>query len=374
MKRILQGILIGTAAYGVIFLLLFFSEEVTLGVKNGVSVCLSLMIPSTFLFLILTDILSKSRAGVLLARPFFFLSRLFRIRRCDVDIVVLSLIGGYPVGARILADRVRSGRIDRKSASRMLAFCVNSSPAFLYTGVGVSLFHSTAAGCIFLASSLLACLITGFFSRIGAFYPTAGESKPQVCQKLHPSVLLFSTVQKGVQSMAVICGFVVLFSACMPLFSSFLSRFLPQEAAACLCGLLEVCTGCASLFSSGYQNPMAAAMLFSSFGGVCVFLQIGAMLHGSGVSMRPMLFWRVFYTAVATALTTFLSRFLPPDAFSAFSAFSDTQPMPASVSPAAVCALLCCIILLLFFSVRPATIKVKESIAVNRRKREAGLK
>ena len=148
MKRILRSILISTAVYGVIFLLLFFSEEVTSGVQKGISVCLSLMIPSTFLFLILTDVLSKSRAGALLARPFFFLSKLFRIRRCDTDIVVLSLIGGYPVGARILADRVKSGQIDKKSASRMLAFCVNSSPAFLYTGIGISLFHSAAVGCI----------------------------------------------------------------------------------------------------------------------------------------------------------------------------------------------------------------------------------
>lgn len=359
MKRILQRILIGTTAYGVIFLLLFFSEEVTLGVQKGVSVCLSLMIPSTFLFLILTDILSKSKAGKLLARPFFFLSKLFRIRRCDVDIVVLSLIGGYPVGARILADRVKSGQIDKKSASRMLAFCVNSSPAFLYTGIGISLFHNAVVGCIFLASSLFACLITGAVSRIGAFYPTASETASSAERKIHPSVLLFSAVQKGVQSMALICGFVVLFSACMPLFSAFLSQFFPQEIAACICGLLEVCTGCASLFSSGYQNPIAAAMLFSSFGGVCVFLQIGAMLRGSSVSMRPLLLWRTFYSAAATALTVLLSRFLPPDTLSAFSAFSDTQPIPSSVSPAAVCALLCCMILLLFFSVRPATIKIR---------------
>lgn len=374
MKRILRSILISTAVYGVIFLLLFFSEEVTSGVQKGISVCLSLMIPSTFLFLILTDVLSKSRAGALLARPFFFLSKLFRIRRCDTDIVVLSLIGGYPVGARILADRVKSGQIDKKSASRMLAFCVNSSPAFLYTGIGISLFHSAAVGCIFLASSLFACLITGAVSRIGAFYPEADSAASNAKAKICPSVMLFSAVKKGVQSMALICGFVVLFSACMPLFSAFLSRFLPQEAAACICGLLEVCTGCASLFSSGYQNPMAAAMLFSSFGGVCVFLQIGAVLHGSGVSIRPLLLWRVFYSAAATGLTVFLSRFLPPDTLSAFSAFSDTQPVRSSVSPAAVCALLCCMILLLFFSVNPATIKIKEKSSYGKRRQKAGSK
>lgn len=49
----------------------------------------------------------------------------------------------------------------------MLTFCVNSSPAFLYTGIGISLFHSATVGCIFLASSLFACLITGAVSRIG---------------------------------------------------------------------------------------------------------------------------------------------------------------------------------------------------------------
>ena len=161
MKRILSGILIGVVSYSAIFLLLFFSKEITQGIQNGIDICLSLMIPSTFLFLILTDILSRSRAGRVLARPFSFLSKIFKIRPCDIDIVILSLIGGYPVGARILADRVKSGMIDHRSASRMLAFCVNSSPAFLYTGVGISIFHSAAVGIIFLLSSLLACFITG---------------------------------------------------------------------------------------------------------------------------------------------------------------------------------------------------------------------
>ena len=360
MKRILSGILIGVVSYSAIFLLLFFSKEITQGIQNGIDICLSLMIPSTFLFLILTDILSRSRAGRVLARPFSFLSKIFKIRPCDIDIVILSLIGGYPVGARILADRVKSGMIDHRSASRMLAFCVNSSPAFLYTGVGISIFHSAAVSIIFLLSSLLACFITGIFSRIGAFYPKAVNSKGQEQHIPAPSVLLFSSVQKSIYSMSIICGFVILFSACMPLISSFLSGFLPFELSSCLCGLLEVCSGCSSLFTSGFQNPVAAAMLFSSFGGICIFFQIGAVLHGSGISMRFLLLWRVFYTATATGFTALLSRFLPQEILSAFSSFSDTETVFSAISPLALGALFCCIILLLFFSIHPATIKIKK--------------
>ena len=149
MKRILSGILIGVVSYSAIFLLLFFSKEITQGIQNGIDICLSLMIPSTFLFLILTDILSRSRAGRVLARPFSFLSKIFKIRPCDIDIVILSLIGGYPVGARILADRVKSGMIDHRSASRMLAFCVNSSPAFYTPASGFLYFIAPQSALFF---------------------------------------------------------------------------------------------------------------------------------------------------------------------------------------------------------------------------------
>ena len=44
MKRILSGILIGVVSYSAIFLLLFFSKEITQGIQNGIDICLSLMI------------------------------------------------------------------------------------------------------------------------------------------------------------------------------------------------------------------------------------------------------------------------------------------------------------------------------------------
>ena len=153
------------AVYLVMFLIVFYSKELSEGIKGGINTSLNLLLPSMLIFLIFSNALMASGLAPLTAAPFRFLSKwVFRIPANGIVIVVLSLVGGYPVGAKLLADGVKEGRITSGTASRMLAYCVNCGPAFLISGVGVGIFRSLRLGVMIYVSQIIACFLTGALS------------------------------------------------------------------------------------------------------------------------------------------------------------------------------------------------------------------
>ena len=339
----------------VLVLLLLFSEETSDGIQKGVDICLSFVIPSTFLFLVCSEFLS-SRCSSFLSFP--CVARFLGIPHSQADIVFFSMIGGYPVGARILARRVKEGVLDTETASRMLAYCINPSPAFLFTAIGIRIFRSAEIGSALLIALLCAVAATAFFNRCKK-YP---ETKNAKSVPIHADMafLFVSAVKNSIYTTALICGCILLFSAVIPLLYDVCAYFLPQELLQYGYGFLEVCGGCARIAEGGFPQPLITAALFASFGGLCVFLQVAAVLHQSGVRMKRALLMRIPYTAAFTLCTWLLSHLLPQAAQESFAAFEGAVPESFSAAPVGIGFLIVMMLLLLFFSPHSATIKIKE--------------
>lgn len=334
--------------YGVLFLLVFFSGELSSGVREGIRTSIDLLIPSLFVFLIASNLLMRSKAGELVARPFGFLSRFFRIPLQNVLIVVLSLLGGYPVGAKLLGDAVRQKRLSPDEASRMLCYCVNCGPAFLITGVGGAVFGEIKLGFLLYLSQIIACLIVGRANAHGIPRQNSGKHTPYPASGSSGAAECFvGSVTDAIRSMAVICGFVVAFSAFLPFFSLLAEQVNPTFACL-LRGVLEVTTGCSQLANPNIPNRLLFAAGFTAFGGICVLLQVAAMLSGTGVRLLRFLKYRLLYTAVSVLSVWGMLQFLPDTAQS----LSVNRELPKrlySVSPAAAFFLILLSVMLLFF-------------------------
>ena len=57
----------------------------------------------------------------------------------------MSLIGGFPIGAKMTAELYCDGRLTENQAQRLNMFCMNAGPAFTVTAVGVSMLSSRRA-------------------------------------------------------------------------------------------------------------------------------------------------------------------------------------------------------------------------------------
>ena len=297
MKKRLGKWLLALGCAGAAGALLFCSPSVGEGIRRGLAVCASVMIPSLFPLLILSDFVARTQLGRMLERPLGGIAeRLYRCPRTLAPAILMSWIGGYPAGARVLAGMAQRGSLSREEAGRALTFCVNSGPAFLVAVVGTGVFGSPAWGLFLFGCQLLAGLLTGRILCRGFRWRPARRGE-EAGRSLSPAAGFVGAVSSGTAGMLSICAFVLVFSAAARLladwgllsaWSSGLSRLTggvltPAGAACFFSGLLEIGGGCA--LAQGLPPGQGALVLpfllsFSSFSVIC---QVAACFGEAGV-------------------------------------------------------------------------------------------
>lgn len=338
MKLIRKKTLYFLVIVAILFLTIYNSKVISSGVKNGIYTCINLVIPSLFIFMVISNIIINSKLGEIISLPFSPIAKhIFGIDKSLFSIVILSLIGGYPIGAKLIANKVKSGELTVKTANNMLCYCVNCGPAFLISGVGVAVYNSLEIGLMLYFSQVIPCFFIGFLLRNKN--DIIIKTKKKQYQK--SSVLLVNAVNDSVKSMGLVCGFIVLFAGFIPLLNNISSPYKQL-----LNGFLEVTTACFEL--SGLQHALVLTGIFTAFGGICVHMQISAMLNGSGVSLKKFYLFRLLYCTISGLIMWVLVS-LNPQVTNCFGITRNTSAI-TSISPLATIFLILLSIILLFFT------------------------
>ena len=135
---------------------------------RSLEICATRLIPSLFLFIALTGIITSTRIadfiGRLFCRPFVWL---FGIPPAGVCAFILGSVGGFPIGA-VTAKRLYDDRLlTRDETARLIAFSSNAGMAFCVGGIGVSLYGSAAVGWQIYLCSLVSAVIIGIAQNRG---------------------------------------------------------------------------------------------------------------------------------------------------------------------------------------------------------------
>lgn len=111
--------------------LLVLSKEVGDGVREGLSICTNVVIPSLFPFMILSSFLALSPLSELISRPLSPITRrLFHLPPELGATVLMSFVGGYPVGAKTIASLVREKKLSQETAPGALLLGPTPLPPF----------------------------------------------------------------------------------------------------------------------------------------------------------------------------------------------------------------------------------------------------
>jgi len=244
------------------------------GASQGLELCLKTVIPSLFPFFVLSTMLTSTLTGMQISflRPF---GRLCGIPEGGEALLISGFLGGYPVGAQVVASAYHAGQLTKKEAERLLVFCNNAGPAFIF-GMVTTLFPSQwmawvlwgihVAGAVFAA-----CLIPS-------------DEKKAVDPPQGQPMSLAGSLNASLRIMATVCGWVVLFRVIL----SFLNRWmgmLPVIAQVAITGLLELSNGCYDLSAVPDLSArflLCAGML--AFGGLCVTMQTASVTAGLSLS------------------------------------------------------------------------------------------
>lgn len=363
----LTGLLL-TVFVGVLALcLLLGAAPVGEGVRRGLTICTTVVIPSLFPFLVLAGFISLSPVCELLARPLGPITTgLLGLPKELGTVVLMSFLGGYPVGARLLSSLQEQGRVDGGTVSRMLCFCVNAGPSFLISAVGVALYTSPRIGVCLLGAQVLSALLMGM--GIGWLGRGRGHRAMPLGERprMPVTAALVQAVTGGAMGMFSICAFVVIFSGlitflnasgALPALAAFLARTLPFGVgsdfyAALFTGLLEVTGGCVAAAALPGRTAFLLTAFLISFGGLSILCQVVACFPGGKVDFRPLLLSRLAGGILTTAIAAPLY-----DRFCAgYPVYSSLYPPILVVSPKsaliAICLIGMCSIVLLGVSLR----------------------
>lgn len=300
-------------------LLVCFPAQSVQAARRGVALCLDLLIPSLFPFLVLSSLcISTGLAATLARRVQGPMGRLFGVGGGSAAFL-LGAVGGYPVGPRTLAQLLDRRDCTPREARRLALFCNQCGPAFFLGAAGAGVFGSRRAGllllvCHFLAACLLGMALHLLLDRERPVSP-APHARPE---RRSLAAALPDCVSSAFQATLNICAYVVLFSVLtalaeasglLPGLVRVFEALLPGEhtatlARSLLIGVLELSTGTTTLAeaaSAPLALPLAAFLL--GWGGFSVHGQAWPFLRQTGVSPRAYLLAKLLHGLLAALLT-----------------------------------------------------------------------
>lgn len=257
-------------------LLILDTKTALSGAAEGITLCLQTAIPSLFPFFILSSMATVGLSGLRL-RFLAPLGRLLRIPAGSEALWFVGLIGGYPVGAKSIADANCAKRLSDQNSWRMLAFCSNAGPAFLF-GIGSRLFSDTLTCWLVWAIHIAASIIVAVL--------TPGGDNHSVCSGEKSALPVTDALHGAIKTMAMVCGWVVIFRVILAFCQRWFLWALPKWANILILGMLELTNGCCALYAIEEESlRFVFFAFFLGFGGVCVAMQTYSVCRGLDIGM-----------------------------------------------------------------------------------------
>lgn len=286
MKHFPYGILIT-----ILFIfMLFMPKAVFNGAAEGLLLWYQIVFPTLFPFMLVTSLLMASGGLHLISRIFSGLfRRIFRVSENGTFAVLAGFLCGYPMGAKVTADLMRSGRISFEEGSYLLSFCNNTSPIFILNFIVWKTFGREDLAVPTLSILILSPVLLSFlFRRLylkgnDCFHSPDTEKKPAA--RLDFSTL-DTCMMNSFESIVKVGGYIILFSVLITLLDE-----LPGSHPIILAvsPLLEVTNGIMMLDSTikDFSVCYPAVLALTSFGGLCSVAQTQCMLQDTGLKILP---------------------------------------------------------------------------------------
>lgn len=275
------------------------SGEVHTAADAALRLCVGSLLPTLFPFFVLTGFLISlgfpAALGRLLRRP---MQAFFHVGGAGSGALVLGLLGGYPTGARAVAELYTAGELSKDEAERLLAFCCNCGPAFLISYVGGEILRDLRAGVWLWLLHVFSALA------VGVLFRGKETAKRRVLPRRRESLpaAFTAAVSGGFSAYLTVCSFVLLFSV-----AAFPLQYLPAPWSQ-LRGLFELSGGVSFLTSDG--RGFVLASLFAGFGGFAVHMQSLAFILGAGLSPRRYFAGKCVQALLAALLAAAVVPFL----------------------------------------------------------------
>ena len=197
--------------------------------------------------------------------------------------VFLSVVSGYPNGARATASLFEAKQLTLLQARRTIAFASTVGPSFVFSIIAASMLGQPRLAWLLFLPHLLAAFLTGQIARLCLPNDKKRMQQPAPLKSIAPvpfNRCFIAAVQESVTALLSVGGFIVFFFTLsnlllaiglLPLLAKLLWPFFllvgypTQLALPFLRGLFEMTDGCLSLCATGYPAlsllPLLCALI-----------------------------------------------------------------------------------------------------------------
>ncbi|MBO5910336.1 MAG: hypothetical protein J6Q15_02380, partial [Clostridia bacterium] len=232
---------------------------------NGLKVWLINVVPALFPFFILTRIISTLNQTSITALD-KFTNRFFKTNNAGL-VYFLSMLSGYPVGAKIIGNYYNMGVLDKSTASKMFSFCSTSGPMFIVGTVGIGVFGNASVGYILLVGHIMGGFFNGILYRnkpTSTYYTPTKTVKTSLNDIVYDSIISILLVGGYIVFASVIIELLTITNI-LPALASTLSKipyFNYDAVYGFLCGIIEITNGL--IYIGGSSISITSKIIISS--------------------------------------------------------------------------------------------------------------
>ena len=282
-----------------LFLLIVDTDTAVAGAEEGICICLKVIIPSLFPFFMVTSIMNSSLLGQRIP-VFRYIGKWIHFPLGGESLLLLGLIGGYPVGAKLIADNYNDGRISKSTSQILLGYCSNAGPAFIF-GIAGSLFSSNRIVFFLWGIHILSALVTAYL------LPRPAQERIHISASHNLSISI--ALKSSIHICASVCGWIILFKSATAYLDLWVADILPDKIYIYLSGVLELSNGCLLLKNLPFEaERFILCSTFLSFGGLCVLLQTLSATKPLGLGLY--FHGKVMQTSISIILSSVISCML----------------------------------------------------------------
>ena len=285
-------------------LILSLGKNFSYAVLEGVKLWFACVLPALFPYLFITALITSLSVTNTFANKLSpFTKAVFKTGGMTGFAFFISVLSGYPVGAKTVADLKNKGLITKGEAQKASAFCSTSSPMFLIGSVGNLMFNSKTFGLLLFLTHFLSALLVGF---VFSFYKRE-KTLDFISKPLNKNTdnILYESVYSAVISILIVGGLITIFYLLTEVLIAtkilspiiFLLEKITENKAlseSLVFGFFECTRALKSLSTVNFSSlslPIASAIC--GFGGLSVIAQSISYLKSAKIKTAPFILSKI---------------------------------------------------------------------------------
>ena len=318
MRKIITSVLIMCVLLFIMFEILTSSQTIMETVNFSFGVWKNNIFPSLFPFFVLSEILINYGFIEFVGELFKpFMQKFFKVKGAGAFVFFMSLVSGFPSNAKYVRELYLSGLINEYEGTKLLTFTHFSNPLFILGTISILFLNNKEVGLLIMICHYLGNVIVGLLFR--NYYISESQdcsfSLKKAIMLMHQKRLsndktfgeiLSSALVNGINTLFLIFGVVTLFLVVTTIIDNNVN--LSSYYQSILNGIIEMTQGLkyVSMLDIPLKIKGTLSVLFISFGGFSVHIQLLSILSDTKIKYFPFFVARVIHACISSLLFYFL--------------------------------------------------------------------